>query len=154
MLQKVYSKLLSLDQVTSQQDFAEKLGFTPGYVSRLLKSDKPVPKEVAPVIADKFGVSLEYLASNGEQGSMFPITNKSEQTNGTEQSDIQDNVLNSSGTKNNNAMLNLLNKTLGMLERELDRNDQRWNSLLGSHSELIKRIPPAEAGKYPKALAS
>jgi len=70
-LQQVYDELLYKGLVSSQSDFADKIGKTKGYVSKLLKSGDPVPPAVREPLNEKFSVSIQWLASNGKNGEIF-----------------------------------------------------------------------------------
>lgn len=70
LLQSIFDKLLFEKKVTTQFDFADKLGYTEGYMSAALKKEG-VPQKMQKKLNEVFGVSLQYLASNGEEGAMF-----------------------------------------------------------------------------------
>jgi phage repressor protein C with HTH and peptisase S24 domain len=76
ILLQVFETLRSEKKVKNQDAFAKDLKLTPSYISRLLKSNDILPKEVMATINKVYGVSLEWLASNGAEGSMFDMAVK------------------------------------------------------------------------------
>ncbi|MBX2906217.1 MAG: helix-turn-helix transcriptional regulator [Taibaiella sp.] len=72
LLLTIFDELLYRKKVTSQSDMATKLDVTKGYISKLLKSGDTLPPSVRIKLEKEFGISEEYLSSNGTQGTIFP----------------------------------------------------------------------------------
>lgn len=70
LLQKIYDNLKYLKKVKNQTDFGAKLGYGKSYTSTLLKSVAPLHAELADSLRKVFGISAEWLDSEGKQGEM------------------------------------------------------------------------------------
>lgn len=71
ILQKIYTELLYRKIVSNQQDLGEKIGKSKGYISKLLQTKDSLPLSVQLKLNELFGITREYLSSNGKTGTMF-----------------------------------------------------------------------------------
>lgn len=72
LIKKIFDALFTGGRVKNQFDFGEKLKYTSGYVSTIMKNDADLPQKVKSRLNSVFGISKEYLDSNGTIGTMFP----------------------------------------------------------------------------------
>lgn len=79
ILRQIYDELYIKRLVKNQRDLAARLVVTPSYISRLLKSAETLPKEVVTALNREYNISLEWLASNGREGTMWNAPNPSKE---------------------------------------------------------------------------
>ena len=71
LLKQVFDNLFTSGKVKNQFEFGNILGYGSGYVSTLMKSDKPLPQQAQYKLHEVLGVSKVWLVTNGEKDSMF-----------------------------------------------------------------------------------
>ena len=71
-LKSIFNTLVLKNKVDSQSDFCKKIGYkSEGYISALLDVED-IPHKMQKKLHEVFGISMQYMASNGKEGSMFP----------------------------------------------------------------------------------
>ena len=76
VLQSIYDELLYRSIVSSQTEFASKLGYGKSYMSTLMKSTDPIPDKIQYKLSEQFAISKAWLQSGGKEGSMFGSESK------------------------------------------------------------------------------
>lgn len=71
LLKLIFEELYTSAKVKNQFDFGTKLGYSSGYITSALKL-REIPHKMQKKLHEVFGISMEYMASNGAQGKMFP----------------------------------------------------------------------------------
>ena len=71
LLQMVYDELLHQKKVKSKKDFSEQLQNNAGYITRESQKEGCPPKTIRLKLIRKFGISGEWLDSDGTKGEMF-----------------------------------------------------------------------------------
>jgi len=120
LLKAIYDVLVFDGVVKNSADFASALGYNAGHISTTMKSDKVLPKGIMDKLNSVYGISKEYMISNGANGTMFnrdgahtkrqTIDNQSSKTKIGENNNNQlTNGLDLSSTKSETDMHRLIN---------------------------------------------
>jgi len=94
LLQAVYDDLLHEGKVKSKTDLGLKLELSRGRISQVIASNDPLPKTMQEKLNKLYGYSLEWLASNGKQGTMFARNGAHERKHETNSETIKNDKLN------------------------------------------------------------
>lgn len=71
LISDIYRHLAFNGKVKNQSNLADKLGITKGHMSRLMNGAEPISALLKNKLTDIFKVNPIWLATNGQQGSMF-----------------------------------------------------------------------------------
>ena len=82
---KRIAKILK-DNRYSQRQFAEETGYTQSVISEILRGNREIDKMIN-IVAEKFGVSRDYLITGEESNKMDLIANNSMPANGLTKED-------------------------------------------------------------------
>lgn len=146
LVQQVYNELKYLNKIANQTDFANKLGYGKSYVSTLLRSVRPLHAEVQRKLGEVFGVSVEWMASNGHAGTMF--------ANAQERDRRDKEAISQSPNTNYTLMTDQL---MHMLQQCIENNTMLAESnsrLVNSNALLTQAVSGKEnhqTTRYPKA---
>lgn len=70
LLKLIFDELFVKQKVKNQFEFGEKLEYDSGYISRLMKEGL-IPAKMQKKLHEIFGISREWLATEGKKGTMF-----------------------------------------------------------------------------------
>ncbi len=127
-LQIIFDELSYLNKVDTQYEFGEKLGYkSEGYISTLLKSNNPIPYKMQKKLNEVFGISMEWMQSEGREGDIF--TNK---THGSPQSSEfpQNQGIHLSPTKIDQTMINELIRQLRVKDEQISKKEEQIDRLI------------------------
>jgi transcriptional regulator with XRE-family HTH domain len=98
LLESVFEELKDRKIIRTQAEFADRLGKNAGYISTLLKQEGVLPFKFMQALNAAYGISMAWLASEGNTGSMF-VQEKGD--------NIDENKYNESDTTNDGSLLDL-----------------------------------------------
>lgn len=129
LLLKVFTALKSSKIIRTQNELADTLEVSKGYLSQLMRQNAELPQKVRDSLNEKFGISKLWLVSGGNEGDMFvdfKVDNNNIHKTNTSESINRElaNEVNSPLTQTDDYM------TLEWLKR-LDKKDEQMDRLIG-----------------------
>lgn len=160
ILELIFEYLWKNKIVKNQSDFSAKIGYNRGYIHNQLK-EAEIPHKMQKKLHEVFGISMQYMASNGKEGSMFPADPAPGKTYPENKNDgsyslVNEDILTWQSTNNQQLMYNLFKTMQDMIKS----SDNRWDKLeriidkvVDTNAILASKIPNYNADDSKKATA-
>lgn len=150
LLKGIYDVLVFNEIVRTSAEFASTLDYNAGHISTLMRSNDVLPKGVINALNKKYGISKEYLISNGKEGEMFiqkDNDSNKQNNNINEHVTFQKENVDLDPIKPGGTMNEKLLEILDRVTRTDERHAKNYAELIAEvRTEKSKRKKEAQAG--------